>query len=36
MNVKEINKLIKTASKELQKFEPEKLKSLQDMMKIVK
>ena len=31
MNVKEINKLIKTASKELQKFEPEKLKSLQEM-----
>jgi len=36
MNVKEINKLIKTASKELQKFEPEKLKSLQEMMKVVK
>lgn len=35
-NDKQIKSIIKTASKELQKFEPEKLKSLQDMMKVVK
>lgn len=36
LNSKEINKLVKTVSREFQKFEPEKMKQLKSMMKLVK
>ena len=33
---KDLNKLIKTVSKEFQKFDPDKMKQIQEMMKVVK
>ena len=35
-NSKELDKLMKTASKELQKFDPQKYSQIQEMMKVVK